>query len=251
MTKAVQFALPLPPREAFGREDFLVAPSNAEAVAWLDRWPDWPTRTLAIFGPRGSGKTHLAHVWKARSGAILLDAARLRGREPRSLMGEHGCCAIEGADRGVDETAFLHLINAAGEAGGYLLLIGRRPPSRWPIKLADLGSRLKSVPAVGLGPPGDRLLAALLVKQFADRQIRVKEEVVAYLVARMERSADGALRLVEALDSASLAGRRDVTVPLARQVLESLEGEDEGEGRAPGTESCDGRRLPAVPSDSA
>lgn len=222
MNEPAQFTLPLAPRPAYGREDFLVAPSNAEAVAWLDRWPDWPGSVLAIFGPPGCGKTHLAHVWKARSGATLKAAAALAGAEPRAVLGSSRCCAIEGAEAGVDETALLHLFNLVREAGGSLLLTGREPPARWPVRLADLRSRLRSIPAVGLGAPDDALLAALLVKHLADRQLRVREGVIAYLVKRMERSFEGARRLVDALDAASLAERRELTVPLARRVLRGL-----------------------------
>ncbi|MGB8274330.1 MAG: DNA replication protein, partial [Alphaproteobacteria bacterium] len=74
MSPGRQLPLDLPHRPALGLEDFLVAPCNVGAVRWIDRWPDWPGPVLAITGPSACGKTHLAHVWQARSGAAMLSA---------------------------------------------------------------------------------------------------------------------------------------------------------------------------------
>lgn len=215
-----QFTLDFPRRVALGADNFLVAAPNREAVLWLDRWPDWPSPALAIHGPPGCGKTHLAHVWRARSGAELITPGDLAGGQPVDLLGERNAVVIEDADRlTYDEEALLHLYNVAGERRGHLLLTGRLPPARWRIALDDLRSRLTAAPAVAVGAPDDALLGALLVKLFADRQLVVGEEVLAYTLARMERSFDAARRLVAALDEAALAGRRNITVPLAREVL--------------------------------
>ena len=215
-----QFALEFPQRVALGADNFLVAAPNREAVLWLDRWPDWPSPALAIHGPPGCGKTHLAHVWRARSNAAMVSPADLARRPPAEVLGERGSAVVEDADRGdYDEQALLHLYNTAGEQGGHLLLTGRTPPARWEIALRDLRSRLAAAPAAAVAGPDDALLGALLVKLFADRQLAVGEEVMAYALARMERSFDAARRLVAALDAAALAGRRNITVPLAREVL--------------------------------
>jgi chromosomal replication initiation ATPase DnaA len=220
---AAQLALDLGHRPALGREDFLIAACNRDAVAWLDRWPDWPAGGLAIVGPPGCGKSHLAGVWRAASGAPLLAPADLDRAEPATLLGGAAACAIDDADRdiaGTDrERALLHLYNYLREARGQLLLTGRTPPARWPIALADLRSRLAALPAVAVGAPDEALIAAVLVKQFADRQLRVGEDVIAFLTARLERSFDAARQIVAAIDRAALSGRRPVTVPLAREVL--------------------------------
>ncbi len=210
-----------------GCEDFLVAPSNADAVAWLDRWPSWPAPALTVFGPAGCGKTHLAQVWRARSHAVVTAGDALDRVDLPGLLAAANAVVVEDADavagKPAREEALFHLYNLAREQQGHLLLLSRKAPSRWRARLADLRSRIKGAPAVEVRPPDDALLAAVLVKLFADRQLRPGMEVVTYLLARMERSLDFARRLVAALDHASLAAHRGVTVPLAREVLSELQ----------------------------
>jgi DnaA regulatory inactivator Hda len=223
-----QLPLDLPHRPALGREDFLVTDANATAVAWIDAWPGWPQPALVLHGPAGSGKTHLVQVWRQASGAHAADGARLLADDPPDLLGAKGTAlAIDDADRVIAEAAdraeverrLFHLYNIVRERGGHLLLTARTPPARWGLDLADLRSRLLAATCAELGAPDDQLIQAVLVKQFADRQLRVRPEVVQFLVARMERSFAAAARLVDALDAAALAERREITVPLARRVL--------------------------------
>jgi DnaA regulatory inactivator Hda len=213
-----QLPLDLGHRPALGRADFLVAPSNAEAVAWLDRWPQWPAPALALYGAAGSGKTHLAHVFAARAGATFIDAAALTTKRVPALLGEAQAAIVDDA-RSAAARPLLHLYNLVAERRGHLLIAAREPPARWAIRLADLRSRLLAALAVELSPPDDALIGALLVKLFADRQLAVGEGVVTYLTLRLDRSFDAAQHAVAALDRAALAEQRRVTVPLARRVL--------------------------------
>lgn len=214
-----QLALDLGHRPALGREDFMVSAGNRQALAWLDRWPDWPAPAIAVHGPAGCGKSHLAHVFAAQTGAVILSAATLGRDDPPRLLPAASALAVEDADRGVDEVALFHLFNLAKETGRCLLLTGRSAPARWSLKLADLRSRLRAIPNVGIEPPDDALLAALLVKLFADRQLKVPAEVIAYLLPRLERSFTAARALVEAVDAAALAEKREITVPLVREAM--------------------------------
>ena len=228
MTGTAQLPLALELRPALGRDDFLVAPSNEVAVAWIDRWPDWPGPALAIYGPPGCGKTHLCQVWRAMSGAVQADAAALDANEPPEILGAARACVLDGAEAvlGAEaerERRVLHLYNLLSERGGHLLVTGRDAPARWACALPDLGSRLAAMTAVRLAAPDDALIEAVLVKLFADRQLRVGGEVVRFLCARMERSFEAARALVAALGRVSLADRRAVTVPLARRVLAEIE----------------------------
>lgn len=219
---ARQLPLALPHRPALGREDFLVADCNQEAVAWLDLWPNWPGPGLVIHGPPGCGKTHLAEVWRARSGAVrvafhdLVDTA-MRDLEPGAGVLVEDIAGAAGHAAG--ERGLFHLYNRCAERGATLLLTLATPPIQLRIGLADLRSRILALPAVAVGAPDETLLEAVLVKQFADRQLRVPPDVIAYVVPRLERSFAEASRLVDALDRAALSERRNITIALARQVM--------------------------------
>jgi len=218
-----QLPLDLGHRPAMGAGDFLVAPSNESAVAWLDRWPNWPAPALVIWGPAGCGKTHLAQVWRARTQAPRITPNDLDVTALPDLLGQANAIVIDDAETCTldlkTERALFHLYNLARESGGHLLLTASTAPAYWTIGLPDLRSRLLAAPAVSVGPPDDALLAAILVKLFADRQVRVGADVIEFLVTHMERSFDAARRLVADLDAAALAARRRITVPLVRSVL--------------------------------
>ena len=222
-----QLALDLPHRPAMDRDDFLVAPSNAVAVEWIDRWPDWPGKGLVLHGPSGAGKSHLAAVWCGLSGAVAVSPADLAEREPPAILGEAQACLLDDADRALAaapalERPLLHLYNLIAERRGALLLTARQAPARWSISLPDLRSRLVTLQAAALGAPDDTLLRALLVKLFADRQLTLDEQALRFLLPRMERSFGAARRLVAAADRTALARRKDITVPLLREVLQDL-----------------------------
>ncbi len=215
-----QITLELPHRTSLSGVDFILSASNRQAVQMIDRWPDWPHNVLALVGPPSSGKTHLASVWRQTSGAAMLPGATLSADNIQRLGGK--ALLLEQADRVTDQAALFHLLNWTREEGISLLLTAARPPARWEVALADLSSRLKAVPVAELGQPDEALLGALLAKQFADRQLRVKGAVIDYLLARMERSCAAASNIAEALDAASLEQGRPITVPLARTVLQRL-----------------------------
>jgi chromosomal replication initiation ATPase DnaA len=211
-----QLVLDLPTRPALGRAEFFVSPANRVALAQVDAWP-WPGGRLAVVGPPGSGKTHLAHVWAARAGARILAAADLAGLDLATLPAD-AALVVEDADRTADlaEETLFHLCNRVGAS---LMLTGREPPARWPVALPDLASRLEATPLARLEPPDDALLAAVLVKLFADRQLAVAPGLIRYLLSRMDRSFAAAEALVAALDRAGLARHRPLTARLAAEVL--------------------------------
>lgn len=232
---ARQLPLELPHRPALDRADFLVTPANELAVAWIDHWPDWPQPALVLHGPEGSGKTHLTRVWQRRANAPIIDLDALSREAPTSLLGDTRAAVVEDAGQHLGGTdapdaaarGLLHLYNVLRERGGHVLLTDTAPAKRWPVPLPDLASRLGAATQVALGAPDDTLLAAVMVKLFADRQLSVPPDVVQYLLPRIERSFAAVRAVVAELDRAALAKRQAITVPLARDVLAQAGGAGE------------------------
>lgn len=216
-----QLPLEWPAQPASRREDFLAAPGNAAALALIDAFPAWPSKVVCLVGPEGAGKSHLAAIFAARSGARTLSARELeRAGVPAALAS--GALVLEDLDAApFEEAALFHLLNLAREQGAFLLMTTRTPPSKLRLATADLASRLRAVPVFEIAPADDDLLAALLLKLFSDRQLAVDEATVSYLLLRIPRSVAGAQKVVEALDRAALAAHRPVTRALAAQVLKA------------------------------
>lgn len=212
-----QLALALPHSESFARDDFLTGTSNKAALGLIERWPDWPDRALALVGPEGAGKSHLAAIWAEIAGARRV-SARVLGETGLLAALATGALVVEDAPARLDERALFHLLNLMRQEEAFVLITTRAAPATWRVELPDLASRLRAVPAVDLDPPDDALLRAVMVKLFADRQLAVDESLIGYLVTRIERSFAAARAAVEELDREALRQKRPVTRALAAEL---------------------------------
>ena len=216
-----QLSFDLPAKPALGRGDFFVSPANAVAVSMIDMWPNWVGRKLTLCGPEGSGKTHLTHVWAAASGAHVVQARDVGDADIPALSRNH--VAIEDvpdiAHDAAAQEALFHLHNLVLAEGHSLLLTGVCAPDHWGLTLPDLQSRMQGTQNAALQLPDDTLLAAVLAKLFADRQITPPADLIPYLIPRMDRSFARARDLVEMLDRQSLAQRRKLNRALAKELL--------------------------------
>lgn len=230
MEKPRQLPLDLRHTPGFSRDDLVVSAANASAVALIDRWPDWPAPVVVLAGPAGSGKSHLGAIWCEVSGAVECDAAAIG--EAALDAADHGPVFIDDADApGLDENGLFHLINAVRSSGTHLLLASRRFPAAWGVKLPDLASRLKAAATVEIGEPDDQLLAGVITKLFADRQVEVEPHVVQYVVRHIERSLSTAIHVVERLDRVALEQKSRITRAMAVETVSALE---EGQGERDG-----------------
>jgi chromosomal replication initiation ATPase DnaA len=219
MADSRQLPLDLAPEPQYGVEDFLVSGSNADAYAMIDAWPQWPGRMLALIGPPASGKSHLAAIWAARSGARSL-AARSLAQADVAALAAAGAVAVEDADHpDASTTELFHLLNHADEKQAFLLLTASRPPEAWRAGTPDLASRLCGMPAFAIAEPDDALIRTLFVKLFLDRQLIVDTTLVDYLSVRVERSFAAVRRTVELLDRESLARGKRLSRATAAKML--------------------------------
>jgi chromosomal replication initiation ATPase DnaA len=222
--KPRQLPLDLQTAAGYSRDDLVVSAANAAAAELIDRWPDWPAPVVVLAGPAGSGKSHLAAIWREASHATALPV-RAIGVDVSESAGPFLIDDADAAD--LDEVGLFHLINHVRGSGTHLLLTARRLPAAWGIRLPDLASRLKAAATVEISEPDDALLSGVITKLFADRQVEIEPHVVQYLIRRIERSLSTAIRVVERLDRVALEEKSRVTRAMAMEVVTAL---DEGQG---------------------
>lgn len=225
---AEQLTFDLPVREALQREAFFVSPSNAIALATLDMPDHWPNNKLVLTGPRGSGKTHMAHVWAVDRDAVIINVDEL-SQADIPVLASLRHVVVEGADQIADlpndretEEALFHLHNLTLAEGGRLLITASTPPNQWRLTLPDLASRMQGTSVAKIDAPDDALLSAMLLKQFEDRQLAVSYPLIPFLVKRMERSTANLRSIVEALDIAALRFGKPISRSFAAQVLDNI-----------------------------
>lgn len=210
-----QIPLPFAPVAIRFAAAVLEAPSNAAARAWLARTAQWPQLRLALWGPTASGKSRLLRDWAERRRGTIVAGRDLHFPPPT------GPLAIDDAHEAAP-LALLHTLNAAQEAGHPVLLASALPPARWQVALPDLASRLRALVAVAIDAPEDTLLCALLARLLAERQLRVPEPTLAWLLARLPRTHAAIADAVARLDAAAQASGMSISPLLARQVLPNL-----------------------------
>ena len=203
---------------SYAAEDFLTSQSNEAAHAAVTAWPHWIDRVLVLLGPEGSGKSHLAAIWRQKTGAHYAGSL-----DPLRLAGPSSAFVVEDCDRrALPEHDMFHALNRLREGNGWLLLTARTPPRLWDLSIADLVSRLRLSPTAVIDHPDEPLLKAVLVKMFSDRQIAIEEDVVAYAARHCEQSFAAAKLFVEAVDHDAMVAGARITRPLASRTLTRL-----------------------------
>jgi chromosomal replication initiation ATPase DnaA len=209
--------------EAFAREDYIISPGNRYATSLIHEWPQWKGQITLLYGPKASGKTHLAHIWSEHACAKELSSRELYRHSALDLVQTHTHLLIENIENIHDETVLFHLFNAVREtAKATLLMTAKEHPSRLNIRLPDLYSRLISAQLAALELPDETMLYTLFAKHFSDRQLKVSSDVMLYLASRCERSYNSVALLVAQLDLLALTCKRNITIPFIRDMSETL-----------------------------
>ena len=216
-----QLILKFPSHQAYKKEDFYVSPSNQEAYDFINSWPKWIKRTVNIFGPSGSGKSHLASILKSKISSLQIEANNLND-ETFFKFKTKEVLIIENLNASVSENLLFSLWNVALQDNKYLLITSTKPISSFKFKLRDLMSRVTSSLIIGINLPSDDLISVILAKNFSDKQIKVEKKHIDYIIKRIDRSYEKISQFILTLDKYSLKKGSPFGLKLIKEVLKMI-----------------------------
>ena len=225
--KSFQLPLDLSLNRSFNNDNFLRTESNLNAYKWIDKWPNWPSHVVNLYGPSGCGKTHLAHIFCNNSGALYLDINLLDTIDPFYLSFYNKCIVIDNIENINNENILFNLFNSIKDEEGYLLLLGRLPPSRWMINLPDLKSRLLSIPSIEILSPDEISLKKILIDKCKNHALVLSEEAANYAIIRIPRTFIAINRLADEINLVSLSQKKKLSLSIVKEAIKSCKFEEE------------------------
>ena len=216
-----QLILKFPSHQAYKKEDFYVSPSNQEAYDFINSWPKWIKRIINIFGPPGSGKTHLASILKNKTSCLLINSGELDDKTFLKFKTKEALI-IENLDEKISEKLLFSLWNIALQDNKYLMITTKKPLASYKFKLNDLTSRVKSCLSIGINLPSDDLISVIIAKNFSDKQIKVDKKHIEYIIKRIDRSYEKISQFILTLDKYSLKKGSPFSLKLIKEVLKMV-----------------------------
>jgi DnaA regulatory inactivator Hda len=224
MTRTQQLLLNLTLKPNYSKIDFVESSCNWEAMQWIQRWPNWPMKMIAIYGEAGCGKTHLAHIWQEKANARFLTPTDILNLPPSEAAQDEQAFVLDDADKlfekeGVNEDWFFHFYNLVKEKRADLLMCSRHPPTQWNVKLPDLRSRLATILSISVNSPDEDALRAILFKLCSELGMSLSPDVADYILRRVERSFENVRALVNILNQNTLSMHRQLTLGFVREIF--------------------------------
>ena len=216
-----QLILKFPTHQAYKKEDFYVSPSNLEAYDFINNWPKWIKRIINIFGPSGSGKSHLSSILKNKTPGLQINSNELK-EETFLQFKIKETLIIENLDDKISEELLFSLWNVALQDNKYLLITSRKKISSYKFKLRDLISRVNSSLIIGINLPSDDLISVILAKNFSDKQIKIEKKHIDYIIKRIDRSYEKISQFILTLDKYSLKKGSPFGLKLIKEVLKMI-----------------------------
>ena len=216
-----QLILEFPLHKAYKKEDFYVSPSNQQAYDFINSWPRWIKRTVNIFGPSGSGKSHLASILKNKTSCLQVNSNELNENIFIKYKTKEALI-IENLDEKISENLLFAFWNIALQDNKYLMITSKKSIVSYKFKLKDLASRINSSLIIGIKLPSDDLISVILAKNFSDKQIKVEKKHIEYIIKRIDRSYEKISQFILILDKYSLKKGSPFSLKLIKEVLKMI-----------------------------
>ena len=216
-----QLILKFPSDKNYSKEDFFVTSSNKEAYDFINSWPKWVKRIVNIFGPPGSGKTHITSILKSKT-SVLETESNLLNDNIFFKFKTKEALIIKNLNENISEKLFFSLWNTVIQDNKYLLITSINPISTYKLKLLDLKSRIRSCMSIRIKLPSDELISVILAKNFSDKQITVEKKHIDYIIKRIDRSYEKISQFISILDTYSLKKASPLNLKLIKEVLKMI-----------------------------
>lgn len=200
-------------------DTLVVTEANRDAAHLLTQWRAWPNGALALVGPKGAGKTHLALAWALEAGARQLQPAASPETAATLFQEADRRLVVDDADGPRNEEMLWRLLDLARTEGGAVLLVAAEPPARWPVSTPDLASRLKSLAVARLQEPDQALMEVVLRRICREQFIYLRDDAARYLALRLPRTFEAAHQAAAALDADLVRGAKPVSLKAAKAAL--------------------------------
>jgi len=216
-----QLILKFPSSKAYLKEDFYVSPGNQDAYDFINSWPKWIKRIVNIFGPSGSGKTHLASILKSKTTSLVIQSNEVNEKIISEFKTKEALI-IENLNHKVNENILFSIWNLALQDNKYFLITSNESINTHKFKLPDLRSRVNSCLIIGINLPSDELINVIIAKNFSDKQIKVEQKYIDYIIKRIDRSYEKISQFILILDKYSLKKGMPISLKLIKEVLNMI-----------------------------
>jgi len=216
-----QLIFDFPFKRSYLSQDFYVSENNINAYKLIESWPNWSSRFINIFGPKGCGKTHLINILKSKIECTLSPASTIDSKVLLKYKVKE-CLIIDDFKNEIDEKLLYTITNMGFQDNKYLIISSLIPLKSFKVKLKDLSSRFTSFVEVGIDLPTDDLLRVILTKNFSDKQISITKKNVEYILKNIDRSYEKVNLFTNSVDNLSLAKAKPINLSLIKKVLKEL-----------------------------
>ena len=216
-----QLIFNFPFKRTYLSQDFYISKNNFNAFKLIESWPQWPSRFINIFGPKGCGKTHLANIISSKIRSIIISPKKVDENIINKFKTKE-CLIIDDFDNDIEENLLYSIINLAVQDNKYLIISSPISLKKFKINLKDLNSRFTSFIEVGIDLPTDDLIKVILTKNFSDKQIKISKKNIDYILNNIERSYEKINLFTNAIDTLSLSKSKPINLKLIKDVLQKI-----------------------------
>ncbi|MDC0216125.1 DnaA/Hda family protein [Candidatus Pelagibacter sp.] len=218
MTNLNQLLLNFDLEQNYHNDDFYVNKSNFYAHDLINRWPKWEKNILNIYGEKYCGKTHLSKIFQKKFKAFKIQANDFKDTNLKEFKVFQNLI-LDDFNENINEKLMYSLFNIADQDNKFILINSIQPINQLNFKLNDFISRTKNCLYAQIEKPDDKLMFAILLKNFSDRQITVEKKLIDFIIKHIDRSYEKIYEFIYKIDEISLKRKKSIDFKIIKEAL--------------------------------